>query len=131
MGHKDAAQCIQRASPGKYWMSRGQRNQVRGQRFIANSVDNWFCLFEILLPDAILVGSGSSHKNFTPCKHMCSMPQDERRSLDADYMFTNPSISAPTIALDSPESGGRSAEEASTVSLAQSREAMDPFLLPW
>ncbi|KAK4455374.1 hypothetical protein QBC34DRAFT_389806 [Podospora aff. communis PSN243] len=51
-GHRAASQCIKKASPSKYWMTGGQRHQVRGQKFVANSVDNWFCLFEILLPDA-------------------------------------------------------------------------------
>ncbi|KAK0625875.1 hypothetical protein B0T14DRAFT_551274 [Immersiella caudata] len=51
-GHKDATNCIKTASPGKYWMTEAQRHQVKGQRFVTNGVDNWFYLFDILLPDA-------------------------------------------------------------------------------
>jgi hypothetical protein len=66
-GHRAATQCIKKASPSKYWMTGGQRHQVRGQKFVTNSVDNWFCLFEILLPDAC-PDVASVRRRYSPCK---------------------------------------------------------------
>ena len=65
--HSDAVQCIKKASPGKYWMTRQQCNQVRGQKFMSNSVDNWFCLYNILLPDDIIVDRGANRR-LSPCR---------------------------------------------------------------
>ena len=67
VGHKDSPRCIGKASPGKYWMTGAQRLQVRGQKFVANSVDNWFCLFGILLPNAYPDGT-SGQRRPSPCR---------------------------------------------------------------
>jgi len=66
--HKDLnpTRCIKKPSPSKYWMTEAQRHQIRGQRFVASSVDNWFHLFEILLPDAY--PDGSVRQIHSPCK---------------------------------------------------------------
>lgn len=65
--HKATTQCIQKASPGKYWMTLEQRQQVRGRKFMGNSVENWFCLFGILLPDA--PAHGPNGDKLSPCMH--------------------------------------------------------------
>ncbi|KAB5515514.1 hypothetical protein GE09DRAFT_1263286 [Coniochaeta sp. 2T2.1] len=63
--HRTVTDCTQRASPSKYWMTREQCVQVRQRRFVAtNSIDNWYCLFGILLPN--VPAQGPDGKKISP-----------------------------------------------------------------
>ncbi|GAB1310678.1 hypothetical protein MFIFM68171_00888 [Madurella fahalii] len=63
--HEGTTRCIRKASPGKYWMTREQQEQVRGRKFMGNSVENWYCLFGILLPDVPALGP-NGYKKLSP-----------------------------------------------------------------
>ncbi|KAI9147148.1 putative endo-xylogalacturonan hydrolase A [Paramyrothecium foliicola] len=56
---------LDRASPGKYWMTREQRDEVRQRKFISSNTDNWYCLFGILLPEVPADGP-NGYKKLSP-----------------------------------------------------------------
>ena len=56
-----------KASPTKYWMTEEQRHQVRGQRFVGSGEENWYHLFRLLLPAAMLQDQLGNY-TVSPCK---------------------------------------------------------------
>lgn len=71
--HKEKEDCMPKASPAKYWMTRDQRDHVRRRTFVSGHVDNWFCLFGILCPNFPVEGP-NGEKKVSPCKSMRNVP---------------------------------------------------------
>lgn len=65
--HHADTNCVPKASPGRYWITREQRLEMKNRKFVGGHTENWFCLFDILLPN-VQTDDPNGYKQLSPCK---------------------------------------------------------------